>query len=79
MTFRPEIGDILISHHGLPKLGTDIEGDNLSYSRMYPSHHGLQCNHIEGDENYSLILEKCAQVVKLCDEINLLNKPSNKP
>ena len=51
----------------------DIEQKDLIYSTLGTTHHGLQCNHT--DERHAQIMEKCAQVVKLIQEIDELNQP----
>lgn len=51
----------------------DIEGEDLQYADMSPSHHGVQCNHIGGTMEFDLILEKCKQISTLMKEVMFLN------
>lgn len=55
----------------------DIENENLIYSDCSSTHHGLQCNYYEGDEQgafkYQKIMELCDKMVELMKEVDKLN------
>ena len=52
----------------------DIEHRNLVYADCYPTHHGLQCNHLGDSEKYKQIMNLCMQLNEIIKKIDELNK-----
>lgn len=63
------------------KICFDIENENLAYSDMSPTHHGLQCNFVGGEVEYEVLMKLCEEVVsgiKGIDRINNAQKDETK-
>jgi len=70
-------GNYLIRKHKLNGIFCyDIEQENLIYADCSPTHHGLQCNHVSGTDEYEKIYKLCDQLNDIIREIDKLNNPN---